>query len=246
MLAPTRAPIPAVELELTDVRRDHLLTLVDDVGIVQHAHGVIPNRETGYCVDDVARLAVVALELARRHEEQPWNTILYRALAFLHAATDRDGGGMHNFMSYERTGSTSPHTGDHVGRSIWALGEVLSTAWVPASSARHAACSTTLVASSGRRVARERPRTRCSASRALDADRLEPTGALLLQRLVEQLAAAHASERSDAWRGSRTSSRYDNARLPHALIVGGTALGRERTWPRSGSSRSAGSATSAG
>ena len=48
------------------LRTDHLLTLVDDVGIVQHADGVIPNRETGYCVDDVARLAVVALELARR------------------------------------------------------------------------------------------------------------------------------------------------------------------------------------
>src|SRR4029077_14996708 len=102
MLAPRRAPIPAVELELTDVRRDHLLTLVDDAGIVQHAHGVIPNRESGYCVDDVARLVVVALELARRHEEQPWNTILYRALAYLHAATDQGGDGMRNFMSYER------------------------------------------------------------------------------------------------------------------------------------------------
>ena len=41
-------------------------TLVDDCGIVQHANGAIPNRETGYCVDDVARLAVVALELERR------------------------------------------------------------------------------------------------------------------------------------------------------------------------------------
>ena len=73
------------------MRRDHLLTLVDDVGIVQHAHGVIPNRETGYCVDDVARLVVVALELARREDEQPWTPMLYRALAFLYAATD-DGG----------------------------------------------------------------------------------------------------------------------------------------------------------
>ena len=107
--------------------RDHLLTLVDDVGIVQHAHGVIPNRESGYCVDDVARLTVVALELARRYGDQPWNTILYRALGFLHAATPAIvGRGMRNFMSYERRWLDEPHLGDHVGRSVWALGEVLS------------------------------------------------------------------------------------------------------------------------
>ena len=46
------------------LRTDHLRTLIDDVGIVQHADGIIPRRETGYCVDDVARLAVVSLALA--------------------------------------------------------------------------------------------------------------------------------------------------------------------------------------
>ena len=61
------------------------------MGIVQHAHGVIPNRDSGYCVDDVARLAVVSLALARRGDEHLWNATLYRALAFLHAATEDDG-----------------------------------------------------------------------------------------------------------------------------------------------------------
>ena len=73
---------------VVSMRTDHLLTLVDDVGIVQHADGVIPNRESGYCVDDVARLAVVALELARRGDEQVWTSTLYRSLAFLQDATD--------------------------------------------------------------------------------------------------------------------------------------------------------------
>ena len=72
-----------IDLQRIGMRTDHLLTLVDDVGIVQHANGVIPNRQSGYCVDDVARLAVVALELARRDDEQVWTSILYRAIAFL-------------------------------------------------------------------------------------------------------------------------------------------------------------------
>ena len=94
--ARARAAAPAARASptcsSTSLRTDHLLTLVDDVGIVQHAHGIIPNRETGYCVDDVARLAVVSLALARRGDEQAWTSILYRALAFLHAADRRRAG----------------------------------------------------------------------------------------------------------------------------------------------------------
>ena len=39
---------------------------------------------------------------------------------------------MRNFMGYDRRWLDEPHLGDHVGRSVWALGEILSTAWVPA------------------------------------------------------------------------------------------------------------------
>ena len=88
-LAPRRRrPLARLDPQLVSMRTDHLLTLVDDVGIVQHANGVIPNRQSGYCVDDVARLAVVALELARRGDEQTWTSIVYRSLAFLQDATD--------------------------------------------------------------------------------------------------------------------------------------------------------------
>lgn len=226
-VAPRRTPIPVVELELTDVRRDHLLTLVDDVGIVQHAHGVIPNRESGYCVDDVARLTVVALELAHRYGEQPWSIILYRSLAFLHAATDQDGGGMRNFMSYERRWLDEPHLGDHVGRSIWALGEVLSTAWAPAVVGPARSLLTALVASLRGDVSLRTAAYAVLGLARLDADRLDPQARLLLERFVDQLAAAQASSASDGWRWFEDELRYDNARLSHALIVGATALGRE-------------------
>ena len=227
VLAPRRVPIRIVELELTDVRRDHLLTLVDDVGIVQHAHGVIPNRETGYCVDDVARLAVVALELAQRNGEQPWNRILYRSLAFLHAATDKNGNGMHNFMSYERHWLDEPHLGDHVGRSVWALGEVLSTAWAPAVVDPARDLLTALVVPLRADVSLRTAAYAVLGLARVDADRLDPQGRLLLERLVDQLAAAQAVTASDDWCWFEDDLRYDNARLPHALIVGGTALGSE-------------------
>jgi hypothetical protein len=213
------------DLQLTSLRTDHLLTLVDDVGIVQHAHGIIPNRETGYCVDDVARLAVVSLALARRGDEQAWTSILYRALAFLHAAEDE--GGMRNFMSYDRRWLDEPHVGDHVGRTIWALGEILGTAWIPAVVEPTSELLERLVAS----LAGELPlRTAAYAVLGLarlDPDRLDPDARQLLERCTEQLAAAYRTTASDGWLWFEDALSYDNARLPQALLRGADAIGRD-------------------
>ncbi len=223
-LAPRRRPVGVADLHLTALRSDHLLTLVDDTGIVQHAHGIIPNRDSGYCVDDVARLAVVSLALARRGDEQAWTSVLYRALAFLHAATDDDG--MHNFMSYDRRWLDEPHVGDHVGRSVWALGEILATAWIPALvvPARDLLAQQ-VDALSGEVSLRTAAYTVLGLSR-LDADRLEPAAHRLLERFVDQLADAYERTAGDGWSWFEDELFYDNARLSQALISGGNALGR--------------------
>lgn len=226
-LAPRRVTAPAARLKLTNVRADHLLTLVDDAGIVQHAHGVIPNRASGYCVDDVARLAVVALQLSRRGDERAWTTILYRALAFLYDATDEEGAGMRNFMSYERAWLDEPHVGDHVGRSVWALGAVLSTAWVPAVVGPGSRMLAALVSSLRGDLYLRTAAYATLGLASLDADRLDDEARALLERCVEQLAAAHAATASDDWCWFEDKLTYDNARLPQALIVGGEALGRD-------------------
>ncbi len=225
-LAPRRRrSVSGIDRRLVSLRTDHLRTLVDDVGIVQHANGVIPNRKSGYCVDDVARLAVVALELARRGDEQVWTSIVYRSLAFLEDATDPQAG-MRNFMGYDRRWLDEPHHGDHVGRSIWALGEILSTAWVPAV----VGPTERLLEAIVRTVPAEASlRTGAYASLGLarlDPDRLGPEGRQLLERVMAQLSAAYAANARDGWYWFEDALTYDNARLPHALIVGGVALGR--------------------
>ena len=224
-LAPRRRPPGVADLHLTNLRSDHLLTLVDDVGIVQHAHGIIPNRDSGYCVDDVARLAVVSLALARRGDEQVWTSILYRAVAFLHAATGETG--MRNFMSYDRRWLDEPHVGDHVGRSVWALGEILATAWIPAL----VVPTRDLLARQVEALAGEvSPRTAAYAVLGLSrlhADRLEPQARQLLERLVEQLADAYEQTATADWSWFEDELLYDNARLSQALISGAEALGRD-------------------
>jgi glycosyltransferase involved in cell wall biosynthesis len=226
--APRRTPIPGVELDLADPRTGHLLTLVDDCGIVQHAHGAIPDRQTGYCVDDVARLTVVALELERRTGDRVWMPVLYRSLAFLYDATDEGGAGMRNFMSFDRRWLDEPHVGDHVGRSIWALGDVLSTAWVPAAVGPARRLLASLVASLDTELSLRTAAYVILGLARLDADRLDASARLLLERCVMQLEAAHELSAHDGWRWFEDGLTYDNARIPHALIVGGAALEREQ------------------
>jgi Glycosyl transferases group 1 len=224
-IAPRRRLAGVADLQLTSLRTDHLLTLVDDVGIVQHANGIIPNRETGYCVDDVARLAVVSLALARRGDEQAWTSTLYRALAFLHAA--EGPGGMRNFMSYDRRWLDEPHMGDHVGRAVWALGDILGTAWIPAVVEPTQRLLHRLVGSlAGDVWLRTAAYATLGLSR-LDTDRLDPSALRLLERLVEQLATAYELNASDDWKWFENELTYDNARLSQALISGGNALGRD-------------------
>ncbi len=215
------------------IRTDHLLNLVDDVGIIQHANGVVANRSTGYCVDDVARLAVAALGLARQLEDPQYTRILHSALAFLQHAWDSSPTGMHNFMTYDRRWVEDADEGDHLGRAAWALGEVVGA--IPARPEAppclrllEEMAPTLLTSLSPRQVAF----TVIGLSRLDDAFRSEPLDRLL-RVLALRLYDWYNGARTDEWRWFEGVLSYDNARLPQALIAAGFRLD-EPDWQRAG------------
>ena len=208
------------------IRPDHLLTLLDDVGIIQHADGVVPNRASGYCVDDVARLVVVATGLERTSSDPSYQRMLTSGLSFLrHAWTLQPVPGMHNFMSYERRWLDEPHTGDHIGRSAWALGNVIAThppRAVAAPSLRLLEEMAPLLETlfSPRGVAY----TVLGLAQPVSGAMPEPCQKLL-RTLADRLAGWYADTARPDWRWFEDGLTYDNGRLPQALIAAGHRLG---------------------
>jgi len=205
------------------MRPDHLLTLVDDVGIIQHADGVVPNRASGYCVDDVARLVIVALGLDRG--DVTYGRILARGVSFLRHAWDLDARGMRNFMAYDRHWLDDPHDGDHIGRAAWALAEVV------------AAQPPFLVGPPSLRLLEEMApllerslSPRCVAYTVIGLSRLRaetisPQLQALLRTLADRLSDWLGGVRRDGWTWFEDTLAYDNGRLSQALIAAGRRLG---------------------
>jgi hypothetical protein len=203
------------------------MTLVDDVGIVQHADGIAPLLSSGYCTDDVARMAIVALGLGRITGDEAYHRMLALSLRFLRRAWNAAVGGMHNLMSHDRRWLDRPRGGDHFGRAAWALGEVAAAAPVRASRAP----SLILLREMLPALAEQRsPRTMAFTVLGLaHADpELVGSGATdVLRTLAGRLTGQLRANASPDWYWAEDILAYDNARLPQALIAAARRLGDE-------------------
>ena len=97
----------------------HLVALMDEHGIFEHALFDVPRRGDGYCVDDVARALIV---LVREPDQTPeLGALAETCLAFLEDAVEADGR-VHNRMAAGGGWTDDPALGDWWGRALWALG----------------------------------------------------------------------------------------------------------------------------
>ncbi len=205
---------------------DHLMTMTDDMGLIQHAILSIPNRHEGYATDDNAR-ALIAMLLLDPLQEPLAQRLATRYLAFLWYAFNPTSKRFRNFMGanrqwLEETGSEDAHA-----RSIWALGTVL------AHSHDHGLCG---VAQRLLRLALPgidqltHPRPWALALLGLAAYRQRLPGdqlvAAIQTELAERLFARFQAAQRPDWQWFDDHLTYDNAVLPHALIVSGQTLKR--------------------
>ncbi|MEM1445029.1 MAG: hypothetical protein AAGF84_03170 [Planctomycetota bacterium] len=236
------------EIDLRQVRR-----LTDDTGLIQHAVYATPDPHHGYCIDDNARALLAALRLAELgqlgtpgDEALPIHTYLQFVFYAFNPdpsqhlepkpgseggfATIADAGSppgrFRNFMGFNRAWLEDQGSEDSQGRALWALGEAVRHG--PTPNVRDLAAEVYARSLPGV-AAVTWPRSWAFAIlglvRYLEAQPDHEPTRLVLQDFATRLADALRHHRQDDWPWWETMVTYDNAKLPHALLLAGQALG---------------------
>ena len=208
---------------------EHLAALTDDVGVIQHAVEDIPNRSTGYCVDDVARALIVATAASAYPQLEVEALRLGRIyLAYLLDAQRTDGK-LRNFMGYDRRWLEDVGSEDSFGRGLWGLGYTVAHArkatWRNVSSRILLKALPHVEA-----LTHTRSASYAAIGLALAYPTLVEAQPALRQTLcaiAERLRAEYQAAHADTWTWFEACMTYDNARLCEALLRIGTLLQRE-------------------
>jgi hypothetical protein len=199
----------------------HLQRLTDHIGLLEHAEGIVPRHEHGYCVDDVARGLVVVC----REPSPPQELVVLgrRYLYFLAQAQAPDGR-FRNRLSYDRKWLDQPGTDDCWGRALWGLGT--AAAHGPTAGIREEALSRF-----SRAAQLSSPWPHAMAFAALGAAEIlerwrDDAGALTLLDRASATIGEPPAGTEWPWPARRLT--YANAAIAEAVIVAGWKLGRDR------------------
>ncbi len=220
--------------DLPELKLNHLLRMTDSTGIFQHAAFSTPNFLEGYCVDDNARALVLVVLLGQAKEDpERMRTLATTYTAFLHYALLPLTKRFHNHMSFDRRWLDPQGSEDSHGRALWALGVCVG---------RSPFRSFHMLA--GQLFAQTLPPvTEFSSPRAwafaligiheylrrLGGDTIARQTREFLTAELMRVFEAHATP---DWCWFETELSYDNAKLAHALILSGRAMGRTDVFER--------------
>ena len=199
------------------------MCLTDGTGVLQHAVYTLPNYEHGYCSDDNARALILMMLLEELEESFPERHRLTSIYAgFLQNAFDADRGCFRRVMSYRREWETEIGSEDSHARALWALGSCVGRS-------QHEALRSWAAELFERALPAVQdftsPRAWALAIIGLHEYLRKLSGDLMATQLraelSQRLRSRYQAEASPDWLWFEDTVTYDNARLPHALILTG-------------------------
>jgi glycosyltransferase involved in cell wall biosynthesis len=206
----------------------HLRRMTDDVGILQHSVYSTPNRRHGYCTDDNSRALLTALMYYEQTRDESVLPLADRYLSFIHDAFDERTKRFRNFLGYDRRWIEETPSDDVHGRSIWALGT--SVALAPSESVQnlsvrllHDALPTAEAVGSPRAWAFSIVGLSMYLQRFSGDTAVRRSRHALASRLLERFRCNSTAD----WQWCEDVVTYDNAKLPHALVVASQSGGSD-------------------
>jgi glycosyltransferase involved in cell wall biosynthesis len=212
--------------DLPPLSLEHLRRMTDDTGMLQHAVMAMPNPNEGYTTDDNARALIAAVKLEELGEPGAAE-LATRYMAFLWHAFNPAAARFRNFMGYDRRWLEEVGSEDSHARALWALGTTLGHSANPSLVGVAGSLFTQALPAA---LSFTHPRPAAFALLGIHAYLQRFGGDRRAQQaratLAEGLLARYQAQHSDAWRWFGEELTYDNAALPHALLLSGGELGR--------------------
>jgi len=210
--------------ELPILKFDHLNHMTDYTGIFQHALFTVPNYSHGYTADDNARALLVSIlfdELGRSESLE----LASRYLAFLGYAFNTKTKRFRNFMDYQHNWLEDSGSDDSHGRSLLALGTVLSHSNIPSiNSMAGWLFEQTLPAI----LFTTSPRAWAFALIGINEYSQKFAGDSRAGQVRDELAGRllnlYQNNHSENWHWFEETLTYCNAVLPHALLICGKSI----------------------
>ena len=203
----------------------HLHRLTDGVGIFQHAIYSTPDRNHGYCIDDNARALIAALSAYDLTKDEAVLPLIDTYLSFIHHGFNEPERRFRNFMSYDRRWLEDVGSEDVHGRAIWALGHAVKLAPTDAISSL---AMRLMVPAMEKLETFTSPRAWAFALIGIEDYLVRYSGDTHARRVRQMLATRlfeHFKANSDdTWPWLEDTLTYDNAKLPHALLVAGKGM----------------------
>jgi hypothetical protein len=220
--------------ESPELNLDHLYHMTDFTGIFQHATLTEPNLSEGYCTDDNARALVLAIMLGRL-EESPKRIRRLATIyaAFLDYAFNPKTARFHNFLSMDRRWLDIHGSEDSHGRAIWALGAAVghSQHWSSQSMAQ-SLFDRALPAVVDFTSPRAWAFSLIGIHESLRHLKGDCAAGEVREDLTGRLVTLFDKVAEPGWVWFEEGLTYDNAKLPHALIVSGRATGQGAVFER--------------
>jgi len=213
-------------LEVPEPSLNHLKTLTDDTGLIQHAKFILPDRNHGYCTDDNARAVVAMVKYYEQYASSEALKLFNTYLSFTCHAQRKDGT-FRNFMEYNRRWIDPEPDHDSLGRALWAFGAVIANPplpeWVP--------IIKDFFDKSARHIPTQSPRGKAYAIFGMRHYLTQFPGAGGIKRQMdtaaEFLVNLYQNTAEKDWQWFENILCYDNAVLPHALFEAYMAMGNE-------------------
>lgn len=195
----------------------HLKRLTTREGLVQHADMDVPDPSHGYSLDDNARAMIAILWHYQKYQDQSVVSLLDIYFSYI-KRVEKEGGSFHNFLSFTEQILDAEGSEDSIGRTIWALGEMIKTC--PDETMRDQAKIIFDRASIHHHLEHPHIRTKAYILLGLLAAGQKEEAARWADKLVE----VYQQNATSDWQWFENYLSYANATLPYALAEAGRIL----------------------